>query len=284
MSAEAPRTAGWPGPATAVAGIIGDPIRHSLSPRLHQAAYVALGLDRVYLTFEVGAADFDVAVQGARALGLRGLSVTMPHKDAAAALATRRSGVARRLGSANTLTFEGGQILADSTDGVGLLDDLRDWAGFDPDGKRCGVIGAGGVARAAVLALSEAGASEVLVVNRTAVRAFRAAALAPRTGRVARPAELHSVDLVVQATPLGMAGSDEPGAVDPSGFGRGQVVVDLVYHPAVTPFLRLAAATGARTRNGLGMLVHQAAHQIELWTGTRPPLDVMWAAVARRSG
>ena len=281
------RTDGWPGPDTVLSGVVGDPIRHSLSPRLHQAAYVALGLDRVYLTFEVHASDFATAVRGAAALGVSGLSVTMPHKDAAAALATRRSPVARRLGSANTLTFDATEVRADSTDGAGLVDDLREGAGFDPSGRRCGVIGAGGAARASILALFEAGASDILVVNRTAPRAFRAAALAPGRGRVARPEELDAADLVVQATPVGMAAAalggesrtDGQPLVDANRFGSGQLVVDLVYSPASTAFLDLAARNGARTRNGLGMLVHQAARQVELWTGLVPPIEAMWTAV-----
>lgn len=121
-------------PGATVVGIIGDPVRHSLSPRLHHAAYVALGLDWVYLTFEVPPGRFVTACAGARALGLRGLSVTMPHKTEAAAISTRRSPVVRRLGAANTLSFDERGIAADSTDGGGLLDDLRKWGVSCPRG------------------------------------------------------------------------------------------------------------------------------------------------------
>ncbi len=269
---------------TELAGVIGSPVRHSLSPLLHNAAYRALGLDWAYLAFEVAPADLATAVRGAAALGLRGLSVTMPHKDEAAALADRRSPAVRRLGAANTLSFSKGAIAADSTDGAGLLADLSVSLGFDPAGSRCGVIGAGGAARAAVLALAEAGAAEVLVVNRTPLRAFRAASLAPGVARLAKPDELEGADLVVQATPSGMlAGEGEepgwPAGVDPARLGSGQIVVDLVYEPAETAFLREARRFGAVTRNGLGMLVHQAALQVALWTGERPPLSAMWEAV-----
>ncbi len=267
-------------PGATLVGIIGDPVRHSLSPRLHQAAYAALGLDWVYLAFEVPPERFVTACSGARALGLRGLSVTMPHKTEAAAIASRRSPAVRRLGAANTLSFDERGIAAETTDGGGLLDDLRQWGGFVPEGRRCGVIGAGGAARAVVLALAEAGAADVLVVNRTPPRAWRAAALAPRVARVARSEELDSCDLVVQATPLSMPGWTEAPLVDPARFGSGQIVVDLVYLPSSDAFLEQAAANGARVRNGVGMLVHQAARQIRIWTGLEAPLEAMWAAVS----
>ena len=163
-----------------------------------------MGLDWSYLAFEVRPGSLDRAVAGAAALGLRGVSVTMPHKEAAARLATRRSRQVRRLGAANTLTFDAGAILAESCDGAGLLDDLREGAGFDPAGRRCGVIGAGGAGRAAVLALAEAGAREIVVVNRSVAPAWRSAALAPKVVRVGRPQDLRGMDLVVQATPVAM--------------------------------------------------------------------------------
>ncbi|MGH9297778.1 MAG: shikimate dehydrogenase [Acidimicrobiales bacterium] len=281
------------GGARVVCGLVGQPVGHSLSPRLHNAAYEALGLDWVYFSFDVAPERFASAVSGAAALSFRGLSVTMPHKEQAVRAATRRSAMARKLGAANTLTFEGGEIIAESTDGGGLLDDLSAGLGYLVREKRCGVIGAGGAARAVVLSLVEAGAREVLVVNRNRQRAFRAAALVPERGRVARPEDLYDVDLVVQATPLEMAvgrkageaaedekGPPRPAGVDPSRLGRGQVVVDMVYEPAETAFLAEAARQGATTRNGLGMLVHQAARQVEAWTGSAPPLAAMWEAVS----
>ncbi len=274
--------------ATRLCGVAGNPVRHSLSPALHNAAYEALGIDWVYLPFEVPSGDFAAAMAGARALGLRGLSVTMPYKEQAAALADRRSLTARRLGAANTLTFENGEVRADSTDGAGLLNDLRDELGYEVEGRSCGVIGAGGAARSVILALAEAGAAEILVVNRTAVRAFKAATLAPAVGRVARPEELAAVELIVQATPFGMGrgGGDDadgeaawPAGFDPAMLGPGQLALDLVYHPARTRWLARAAETGASTRNGLGMLVHQAAIQVERFTGAAAPTEAMWAAV-----
>ncbi len=294
---------GAPNSRTQVVGVIGDPVLHSLSPLIHNAAFAALGLDWVYVAFPVAAGRASDALAGAKALGVRGLSVTMPHKEGVAVAADERSEVVERLGAANTVVVRHGLAVAESTDGAGLLADLADEAGFDPAGRRCLVIGAGGAARSAVLALAEAGASEVVVVNRTARRAERAAALAGRAGRVGTRADLGEAELVVKATPPGMTGvEDEPAGgspgerggvegvlpgADTSGgrgasggelLGPGQLAVDLVYAPATTPFLDAARSRGATARNGLGMLVRQAALQLELWTGERAPLQAMWDA------
>jgi shikimate dehydrogenase len=268
--------------ATRLAGVIGTPVRHSLSPVLHNAAYQALDLDWAYVAFEVAVGEAEAAVAGGRALGLVGLSVTTPHKDEAARIATRRSPTVRRLGAANTLTFEKDEVVADSTDGQGFVDDLRVSLDFDVAGRRCGVIGAGGAARAVILALAEAGAKEVLVVNRSPVRAFRAAALARTIGRVVRPEELDAAELVVQATPAEMLKDEAtgwPAGADPGRLGSGQLAVDLVYDPPETRWLAEASRCGAATRNGLGMLVHQAGLQVTRWTGQKAPLSAMRAAV-----
>ncbi len=275
-----------PGARTQLAAVIGDPVRHSLSPRLHNAAYGALAMDWVYLAFEVAAGDVAAAVAGARALGVRGLSVTTPHKEAALAAADRASPLAERLGAANTLVIDKGEVVAESTDGDGLVADLRA-AGYEPAGKVAAVIGAGGAARAAIAALGAAGAREVLVVNRSADNAARAAELAGSVGRAAPPEAVADAAVVLQATPVGLGGRGEGnellGAVAVH-LGAGQLVYDFVYHPPVTSFLAAAAGAGAAVRNGLGMLVHQAALQFELFCGEAAPLSVMWAAVAAEAG
>jgi shikimate dehydrogenase len=182
-----------------------------------------------------------------------------------------------------------------NTDGEGFVAALRHGDGFEPQGKKCLVIGAGGAARAVVLALAEAGAAEVIVVNRTESRATAAAALAGPVGRVGRPEEAETADLVVNATPAGMAGAGanpgsdpDPGSdslpLDTAYLVAGQVVVDLVYHPAVTPWLLAARERGAVTHNGLGMLVHQAAAQLRSWTGKEPPVAAMWQAATAALG
>jgi shikimate dehydrogenase len=262
--------------STRVAGVIGSPIRHSLSPVLHNAAFRALDLDWVFLAFEVEAGDGAAAVDGARALGIEGLSVTMPHKAEVIGALDKLSPTAEKLGAVNTITRQGGVFLGESTDGAGFLDALRQDEGFDPAGRRCVVLGAGGAGRAVTLALAEAGASEVVIVNRTAERGLDAVALAGGVGRLGEAAEAADADLIVNATSVGMGDGASP--LDPETLGPGQLVVDLVYHPAVTPLVAGARARGATAVNGLGMLIHQAAHAFRHWTGQEPPLPAMSAA------
>jgi len=270
----------WPSAATTVVGIIGDPVAHSLSPLLHNAAFAALGLDWVSVGFAVAPGRAAAALEGMRALRVAGLSVTMPHKSDVAALVDERTAVAERLGAVNCVTRRGEVLLGHNTDGEGLVASLRHGAGFDPAGRRALVVGAGGAGRAAVLALAEAGASEVVVVNRSADRAAIAAALAGPVGRVGTPADAADADLVVEATPVGMDGvaDDAVPLVDPAGLGAGQLAVDLVYRPAQTAWLAAAAANGAAVLGGLGMLVHQAAAIVAAWTGRDAPVAAMWRA------
>jgi shikimate dehydrogenase len=271
--------------ATAVVGVIGDPVAHSLSPRLHNRAFVEMGLDWVSVGFRVPAGRAGEALAGAAALGVRGLSVTMPHKDAVAGLVDRRSPLAERLGAVNCVVFDEAGTFGDSTDGPGLVAALRRGDRFDPAGRRCLVVGAGGAARAVILALAEAGASEVMVVNRTASRGTTAAGLAGAVGRLGRGEDARDSELVVNATPLGMGtggAGDGPWPIDPGLLAPGQLVVDLVYHPEVTPWMAAARQRGAEVANGLGMLVHQAALQIETWTGAEAPVEAMWQAVSGR--
>lgn len=264
------------------------PIAHSLSPAVHNAAFSHLGLDWVYVAFAVDRGGGGGAVAAMRTLGLGGLSVTMPLKAEVAAAVDGLADEARRLGAANAVVRDGDRLIGHSTDGQGFLDALRHDAGFDPGGRRCVVIGAGGAGRAAILALARAGASEVVVVNRSPERAAQAAALAGGV-RVGTIADAADGDLVVNATPIGMtSGGLAPGSGpdDPTGgpwwaaerMGPGQLFVELSYDPAVTPQMALAASRGVSVLGGVGMLVHQAARALALWTGLDPPVKVMRAA------
>ena len=263
---------------------MGDPVTHSLSPLLHNAAFASLNLDWVSVGFPVAAGTAAPAIRGMRALGIRGLSVTMPHKASVAALVDRRTEVADALGAVNCVVADAGVLVGHNTDGEGFVASLRRGAAFDPSGRRCVVAGAGGAARAVVYALASAGAAEVVVVGRTPERARAAAAVAGVAGRTGVAADASVAELVVDATPTGMDGTaavaDAP-LIDPHLLGPGQLVVDLVYRPPVTPWLEAAAAGGARTLGGLGMLVHQAAAQVSLWTGLAAPVEVMWEAARR---
>ena len=247
--AHGPRPGGrlgtWPAATTVVAGVIGDPVEHSLSPVLHNAALVELGLDWVYVAFPVPAGRGQAAVASMADLGIFGLSVTMPHKAGAAAACHRLTTVAERLGVANTVTNRGGQLIGDSTDGPGFVDSLAD-IGWLPEGKSCLVLGAGGAARAVIASLAEAGARRVEVVARRPEAALAAAALAGPAGAVGSAGSAGHADLVVNATPVGMTGVDGAGSgelpfgLDDNGLGRGQLVADLIYAPAVTPLLAAA--------------------------------------------
>ena len=280
------------GPDATIVGVIGSPVTHSLSPLLHNSAFAALGLGswRSY-PFDVPLGRTQQALDAMRRADLTGLSVTMPHKRPVAALVDELSEVARRLDAVNCVHRLDDALYGTNTDGEGFVSSLLRGADFDPAGRRCLVAGAGGAARAVVLALTRADAASVAVVNRTHDRAVEAAVLAGNRGTVV-PNEskavadaVMSADLVVNATPLGMSGVDRidsdaspPWLVPPSLLGSGQVAADLVYVPRPTPWLRQASARGATVLDGLGMLVHQAAAQLIIWTGAEPPLPALWRA------
>ena len=264
------------GASTRVVGVIGHPVRHSLSPTIHNAAFRALELDWAYLAFDVAPGEAGGAVEAVKVLGLEGLSVTMPHKADTAGAVDRLSPSAAALGAVNTVHRAAGSLVGDNTDGGGFIDALMADEGFDPSGRLCVVLGAGGAARAVVRALDEAGAAEVVIVNRTPERAKKAAALSSRA-RVGVATDARDADLVVNATPVGMDG-DGSTPIDPAHLVPGQLVVDLVYQPAITPLMQAARTRGAVAVNGLGMLIHQAARAFTLWTGEAPPVPVMSAA------
>ena len=280
-----------PSATTRIAAIIGDPVRHSLSPALHNAAFAAAGLDWAFVAFEVPAGYGASALDAMRVLGLHGLSVTMPHKADAAAACDLLTPDAAALRSVNCVVpGPDGRLLGDSTDGEGFVRAMRD-SGHDPAGARVLVLGAGGAARAVVLALCRAGAA-VTVAARRSEAAEEAARLAGPAGLAApvatvawaeRAGALAHADVLVQATPLGMG--DDPGLpVDPAAIRSHHVVCDLVYHPLDTPVLGEARRRGAATVDGLGMLVHQAALAFERWTGVEAPLRAMWGAAEAATG
>jgi shikimate dehydrogenase len=277
-----------PRATTKVAGVIGDPVDHSLSPALHNAAFTATKIDWVYVAFPVPRGRGSEAVSAMRTLGLAGLSVTMPHKAAVVERVDRLGPVAARLGVANTISWSQtapGELVGDSTDGPGFIDALHGDDGVDPRGRSCAVFGAGGAARAVTLALADAGAAAVAVVARRAEEAKACAELAPS---IARPVgtDAASVEevvtnatVLVNATPLGMSPGDGlPFDMRPEWISSRHYVADLIYSPATTPMLGAARRAGAGCTNGLGMLIHQAARQFEIWTGRPAPLEEMSAA------
>lgn len=270
-----------PSGTTRLAAVVGSPVRHSRSPALANAAFRAASLDWTCMAFEVAPGRGAEAIDAARTLGIGGLMVTMPHKADVIGALDRLTPAAAALGAVNSVAWEGEELVGDNTDGPGLVASLHLDEGFDPAGRRCVVLGAGGAARSVVRALAEAGAADVAVLNRTGANAEVAAALADAVGRVGSAGDISDADLVVNATSVGM-GADE-GATGPLPVAAellqaGQVVVDLVYQPLRTPLLTAAASRAARGVDGLGMLVHQAAHSIRRWTGVDADVAAMAAA------
>jgi shikimate dehydrogenase len=266
--------------ATRVAAVIGSPVQHSLSPALHNAAFAQLGLDWVYVAFSIAPGDAVRALDAMRAFGLGGLSVTMPHKELVAASVDRLDPAAAALRSVNTVVpAADGALVGHSTDGAGFVASLAA-AGHDVQGRTVCLLGAGGAARAIADSLGRAGAARVAVLNRTAANAASTAALAGIVGAVGTDDDVRAADIVVNTTSVGMgAGVELP--CDAALLRSGQVVADIVYHPRDTGLLRAARAAGASTVDGLGMLVHQAALQQQLWHGHVADVDVMTAAAER---
>jgi len=264
---------------TTVAGVVGAPVRHSLSPLIHNAWIEAAGVDGVYVALAPTAEHFPKLLDGLRGGALRGLNVTLPFKEAALAAADRASERARRAGAANLLVFESdGTISADNTDGEGLLWAFSEQApNLDITARPVVVLGAGGAARGAVAALLDAGAPEVRIVNRTLARAE---AIARAVGG---PVTVHewgglreamtASSVVINATSLGLAGKD-PLAVSFDGLQAGAVVMDMVYRPLRTAFLARAASEGFTTVDGLAMLIGQAAPSFKAFFGQTPPTSV----------
>jgi shikimate dehydrogenase len=278
------RPPGWAvGGATRVVGIIGDPVAHSRSPAIHNAGYAALDLDWVFVAFPVGVGGAAGALAGVRALGIAGLSVTMPCKTEAAAACDDLSPTAAALGAVNTVVPREGRLVGESTDGEGLVRALHD-EDVDPRGSRIVVLGAGGAGRAIAHALGAHGA-RVTVAARRVDAALAAAALAPdgegidlaQAGSAIRNAEV-----VVNATPIGMQGEVPP--FDPDVLIGRRLVLDTVYHPVETPLLAAARGRSVPAANGLGMLVHQAALAFEAFTGMPAPLAAMRGAVGAGAG
>ncbi len=268
------------GGSTVVAGVIGWPVEHSLSPAIHNAAFAALGLDWVYVAMPVPPGALAAATRGLVSLGFRGANVTMPHKTESASLADELSDDARRLRAVNTFVVADGRVLGHNTDAPGFDRFLRHDAGFEPEGRTALLFGAGGAARAVALALARAGVAKLRVAVR---EESRAADLLTTVADTAAEVEVVSfdavagtaADLVVNATPLGGDGTTCPPL--PS-LGPGVVVVDLLYRPERTPLLAAARDEGAVALGGLGLLLHQAALSFEVWTGAPAPLHVMSSA------
>lgn len=270
-----------------LAGVIGTPIAHSRSPRLHRHWLKTYGIQGYYIPMDVARADLEQVLHTLPRLGFVGVNITIPHKETVMAIADQITDRATLIGAANTLIYRpDGKIHADNTDGYGFMENLRGGApDWNPKAGTVVVLGAGGAARAVVSALSDAGVPDIIISNRTRVRAER---LKEDFGTRLRVIDwvqagniLEDATLVVNTTSLGMIGKPEL-RVPLDGLRMGTVVVDLVYTPLKTHFLQVAEAAGCIAIDGLGMLLYQAVPGFERWFGVRPTVDNATRAAALR--
>ena len=275
--------------ATTLVGLFGWPVTHSISPQMHNAAFVARQMNWRYLAFGVSPDQVPEAVAALPALGLRGVNVTVPHKQAVMPHLQHWTPAAEAIGAVNTIVVEeDGQLTGDNTDGAGFIADLQAH-NVEPEGKRALVIGAGGSSRAVVYGLAEAGAESVKILNRTVAKAVDLAATMQsyfpeiNISGASFPDDVTGssldADLIVNCTSLGMEPLVEGLPWEENvEFRADQIVYDLVYNPAMTRLLQLASTDGATAIGGLGMLVYQGAIAWEKWTGETAPVDVMQQA------
>lgn len=268
-----------------LAGVIGSPVAHSRSPRLHSHWLKTYGIPGYYIPMDVATDDLEQVIRTLPKAGFVGVNITIPHKEKVMNIADQITDRATLIGAANTLIFRSdGKVLADNTDGYGFMENLRSGApNWNPKAGPAVVLGAGGAARAVVAALTDAGVPEILLSNRTRVRAEK---LKEDFGQRVRVVDwvqagniIEDAMLVVNTTSLGMVGKPEL-RVPLDGLRPGAVVTDLVYTPLKTRLLETAEQAGCTTVDGLGMLLHQAVPAFERWFGVRPEVDAATRAAA----
>ena len=267
--------------STVLVGVIGNPVKHSLSPVILNAAFREAKINWVYTAFETPEEKLADAIGGIRALGIAGLSVTMPHKAKICSLLDEISDSAQSLGAVNCIVNDAGNLKGHNTDGDGFLDAVKHDAGLDVAGKKVLVIGSGGSARSIIYSLGKAEAREIAVINRTKNKALDALELAGSVGRYVEENEISKVvseaDLVVNATPVGMSDTEGTSSfpLEPNLLTKGQLAVDLIYHPISTPWMEALRDRGVEVHGGLSMLIFQAAKAFKLWTGKDAPVEAM---------
>lgn len=277
---------------TRIVGVFGHPIAHTASPAMHNAAFDHLGMNWRYLAFDVDPANLRGALRGIVDLNFAGINLTVPHKLLALDIVDEVDKQSRVFGAVNTLLVDGRELRGFNTDGYGFVRALREDFGLELRGRRVLILGAGGAGRALAIQCALEGAAAIFLANRTVAKAFQVVGevrkLAPHAFTVALPMQpahiakhLDEVDLVVNATSLGLKPGD---ALPLKAFPRRcnwLRVYDTIYRPAETPLLALARTAGAKTANGLSMLLHQGARAFELWSGRRAPVAVMRRALQK---
>jgi shikimate dehydrogenase len=274
---------------TKICALIGDPVEHTMSPVMHNAAYKKLGLDYVYIPFRVKAAGLAEAVAGLRALNVRGFNVTIPHKVAIIPLLDSLDSLAEKVGAVNTVVNKEGELRGYNTDAEGFLRALSG-QGIKLKGKKVVVLGAGGAARAISYIMAEKG-TRLTILNRQQELDWAeniASMIKEDLGKEVKVYELQhlaqaieGVDLLVNATSVGMSPNAEKSLVPVKLLSKVPVVFDIVYNPIVTKLLKEAGAAGAKTIGGVEMLAWQGALAFEMWTGRQAPLDLMRAEAVK---
>ena len=274
---------------TRICGIIGDPVEHSMSPVMHNAAFEALGINYVYLPFHVRKEELKAAINGMRALNIAGLNVTIPHKMAVIPFLDKLDLLAGKMGAVNTVTNENGELAGYNTDASGFLQALR-VQGVEPDGKKIVILGAGGAAKGISFILAGAGAS-LVILNRTLYRAKELASqIAQDCQQKIEAMTLNEpnlkrafdgADILVNTTSVGMTPDVDRTPVPGHLLDSRLMISDIVYNPLETKLLREAKAAGARTIGGLDMLVWQGALAFEKWTGQKAPFEIMKQAAVK---
>ncbi len=274
---------------TIVCGLIGDPVEHSMSPAMQNAAFLELKLDYAYVAFRVKGEDIGRAIGGMRALGLRGLNVTIPHKLAVIQFLDKLDPLASKIGAVNTIVNDGGTLTGYNTDAGGFLQPLLE-RGFNPDGKRVVAVGAGGAARGITFALADRGA-RLIILNRTADRArVLAEQLCQHYSGRAEGIELNdhnlaasmaNADMIVNTTSVGMGASSNETPIPARLLRRGALVYDIVYNPLRTRLISEAESAGCVTISGAEMLAWQGALAFEKWTARKAPIELMKREVIR---
>lgn len=270
-------------------GVFGDPVDGNPTGVLEEAGFTALGLNYRYLTMKVTPEDFDAAMKSLKALNMKGINLTMPHKVTVLPYLDEISQAARIIGAVNTIVIREGKLIGDNTDGKGFVQALER-EHTKPEGKAITILGAGGAAKAIAIECALAGASSIAIINRDEKKGLdlvhsilehtnAKAAFLPWTAHQPVPEGTH---ILINATPIGLhPHGDQKPDVDYDTIKSSMVVSDVVFNPPVTPFLKEAAARGAKTISGLGMLVCQGALNFTIWTDQEAPYDVMYQALLR---
>jgi shikimate dehydrogenase len=277
---------------TQLVGVFGYPIGHTASPAMHNAAFAHLDLDYRYLPFKVKPEDLKEAVGSIKALNIKGVNVTIPHKARVISYLEELTPEARQSGSVNTIIHREGKLIGESTDGRGFLHSLIENTGKSPLNKRIFILGAGGAARAIAMQLVREGAEQIIIANRTEEKArklisdlkaacpgrkdFRGRAISLKEEELAEA--LSETEILINTTSVGMR-KEDPLLINPRWLDSRLLVCDLICNPRQTPLLRLAKEREARTLNGVGMLLYQGVLSFELWTGKKAPLKVMRKAL-----